>query len=140
MTTGFFGDIERVPFKGPDSVDPLSFRYYDPDERVLGKRLADHLRFAVCYWHNFVWPGNDPFGGQTFNRPWFSDAMSDEMAAAKLKADVAFDMFTALGVPYFCFHDVDMRPEGNSFAENTANLEVMVDYLCLLYTSPSPRD
>jgi len=129
MTTGFFGDIERVPFKGPDSVDPLSFRYYDPDERVLGKRLADHLRFAVCYWHNFVWPGSDPFGGQTFNRPWFSDAMSDQMAAAKLKADVAFDMLTALGVPYFCFHDVDMRPEGNSFAENTANLEVMVDYL-----------
>jgi len=129
MATGFFGDIERIPFKGADSTDPLSFRYYDPNEMVMGTRLEDHLRFAVCYWHNFVWPGNDPFGGQTFERPWFSDAMSDPMAAAKLKADVAFEMFTALGVPYFCFHDVDMRPEGNTFAENTANLDAMVDYL-----------
>jgi len=126
MTTGFFGDIKKIEFAGPDSREPLSFRYYQPDEMVLGKRMEDHLRFAACYWHSFVWPGSDPFGGQTFERPWFGD---DTMKHAKLKADVAFEMFAALGVPYFCFHDADVRPEGNSFAENTANLKEITDYL-----------
>lgn len=125
MSTGFFGDIDKIPYGGPNSTDPLSFRHYQPDEMVMGKRLEDHLRFAVCYWHNFVWPGGDPFGGQTFERPWFGD----DIASAKLKADVAFEMFSALGVPYYCFHDFDVRPEGDSFAENTKNLEIMVDYL-----------
>jgi len=125
MTTGFFGDIERIAYGGPDSTNPLEFRHYQPDEIIMGKRLEDHLRFAACYWHNFVWPGSDPFGGQTFERPWFGDTLKD----AKLKADVAFEMFSALGVPYYCFHDLDMRPDGNSFAENTSNLETMVDYL-----------
>lgn len=122
--SGFFGDIERIPFEGPDSDSPLAFRHYDPDEIVAGKRLEDHLRFACAYWHSFAWPGGDPFGGQTFERPWFGDTLKD----AKLKADVAFEMFVALGVPYFCFHDADVRPEGNSFAENTKNLAVIVDY------------
>ncbi|PHQ69236.1 MAG: xylose isomerase, partial [Sneathiella sp.] len=126
MSTGFF-PTEKIAFEGEGSRNPLAFRHYDPDEIVLGKRLADHLRFACAYWHSFAWPGDDPFGGQTFNRPWFPDRMSDEMAAAKLKADVAFEMFTTLGAPYFCFHDVDVRPEGDSFAENTKNLNVIVD-------------
>ncbi|MFK8083091.1 MAG: xylose isomerase [Granulosicoccus sp.] len=125
MSTGFFGSIDRIPYAGPDSEDPLAFRHYQPDELVLGKRMEDHLRFAVCYWHSLVWPGNDPFGGQTFERPWYGDSLDD----ARLKADVAFEMFTALGVPYYCWHDADIRPEGDSFAQNTANLEAMVDYL-----------
>ena len=125
MSTGFFGSTDRIAYAGPDSDDPLTFRYYQADELVLGKRMEDHLRFAVCYWHSFVWPGTDPFGGQTFERPWFGDTLDN----AKLKADVAFEMFAALGVPYFCFHDQDIRPEGDSFAQNTANLEAMVDYL-----------
>lgn len=124
MSTGFFGDIKKIPYEGPASSNPLAYRHYQPDEMVLGKRLEDHLRFAVCYWHSFVWPGSDPFGGQTFERPWFSDSMAD----AKLKADVAFELFTALGVPYFCFHDADVRPEGSSFKENTRNLEEITDY------------
>ncbi|GAB5511341.1 MAG: xylose isomerase [Hyphomicrobiales bacterium] len=124
MSTGFFGDISTIPFEGADSDNPLAFRHYNPDEVVMGKRLEDHLRFAVCYWHSFVWPGNDPFGGQTFERPWFSDTMQ----AAKLKADVAFEMFELLKAPYFCFHDADVRPEGDSFAQNTRNLEEIVDY------------
>ena len=124
MTTGFFGDITKIPFEGPDSASPLAFRHYDPDEKVMGKRMEDHLRFAVAYWHSFCWPGGDPFGGQTFERPWFEDTMQ----AAKFKADVAFEMFTALGVPYFCFHDADVRPEGSNFTENTRNLEEIVDY------------
>ena len=128
MSTGFFGDITKVPYEGPESTNRLAFRFYNPDEVVSGKRMEDHLRFAVAYWHSFTWPGGDPFGGQTFERPWFADAMGDTMAAAKLKADVAFEMFTALGVPYFCFHDADVRPEGASFAENTRNLEEIVDY------------
>ncbi|WP_289036506.1 xylose isomerase [uncultured Roseibium sp.] len=125
MTTGFFGDITKIPFEGPDSTNPLAFRFYEPDEVFMGKRMEDHMRFAVCYWHNFAWPGGDPFGGQTFERPWFP---ADSMELAKLKADVAFEMFTALGVPYYCFHDADVRPEGASFAENTRNLNEIVDY------------
>ncbi len=128
MSTGFFGELDRIPFEGPDSNNPLAFRFYDPDEVVSDKRMEDHLRFAVCYWHSFVWPGGDPFGGQTFDRPWFADKAGDTTAAAKLKADVAFEMFTALGAPFYCFHDADVRPEGESFGENTRNLNEIVDY------------
>ncbi|MCP4027413.1 MAG: xylose isomerase, partial [Sphingomonas sp.] len=86
MATDFFADIPQITFKGPDSDDDLAYRFYDKDRVVLGKRMEDHLRFAACYWHNFVWPGNDPFGGQTFERPWFP---GDTMELSKLKADVA---------------------------------------------------
>lgn len=124
MSTGFFGDIGKIGYGGADSTDPLTFRHYNADEMVLGKRLEDHLRFAVAYWHSLVWPGGDPFGGQTFERPWFGDTM----AHAKQKADVAFEMFSLLGAPFYCFHDADVRPEGANFAENTRNLEEIVDY------------
>jgi xylose isomerase len=124
MSTGFFGDIQKIKYEGPDSTNPLAFRYYQPDEIVLGKRMEDHLRFAVAYWHTFTWPGGDPFGGQTFLRPWFEDTMQ----AAKLKADVAFEFFSLLGAPYYCFHDADVRPEGKNFAESTRNLNEIVDY------------
>ena len=124
MGTGFFDGIAPLRYEGPQSRTELAFRHYNPDEIVAGKRMADHLRFAIAYWHSFCWPGGDPFGGQTFERPWFADTM----AAAKHKADVAFEMFTTLGVPYFCFHDADVRPEGADFAENTANLDEIADY------------
>jgi xylose isomerase len=124
MATGFFGDIAKIKYEGPDSSNPLAFRHYNPDEIVAGKRMEDHLRFAVAYWHTFVWPGGDPFGGQTFERPWFEDSMK----AAKLKADVAFEFFQLLGVPFYCFHDADVRPEGKDFVENTKNLNEIVDY------------
>ncbi|WP_421611270.1 xylose isomerase, partial [Agrobacterium rosae] len=124
MTTGFFGDIQKIKYEGPDSTNPLAFRHYNPDEIVGGKRMEDHLRFAVAYWHTFTWPGGDPFGGQTFERPWFEDTMQ----AAKLKADVAFEFFSLLGSPFYCFHDADVRPEGKTFAENTRNLNEIVDY------------
>ena len=124
MSTGFFGDIAKIKYEGPDSTNPLAFRHYNPDEIVAGKRMEDHLRFAVAYWHTFTWPGGDPFGGQTFERPWFEDSMQ----AAKLKADVAFEFFSLLGSPFYCFHDADVRPEGKNFAENTKNLNEIVDY------------
>ncbi|MCG8272855.1 xylose isomerase [Aquamicrobium sp. NLF2-7] len=119
MSTGFFGDIEPIRYEGPESTNPLAYRFYDPDEIVQGKRLEDHLRFAVAYWHSFAWPGGDPFGGQTFERPWFGE----DMNKARLKADVAFEMFSLLGVPYYCFHDADVRPEGKNFAESAARLD-----------------
>lgn len=124
MSTGFFGDIAPIRYEGPESTNPLAYRFYDPDEIVLGKRLEDHLRFAVAYWHSFAWPGGDPFGGQTFERPWFPKGGKDEdMDKARLKADVAFEMFSLLGVPYYCFHDADVRPEGKNFAESAARLD-----------------
>ena len=123
--TNFFGDLSPATYEGPDSTNPFAFRHYNPDEVVMGKRMEDHLRFAICYWHNFAWPGGDPFGGQTFERPWFP---ADTMDLARMKADVAFEMFQLLGAPYFCFHDADVRPEGASFPENTANLNAITDY------------
>ncbi len=123
MSTGFFGDIQKIRYEGPDSDNPLAFRHYNPDEIVLGKRMEDHLRFAVAYWHTFAWEGGDPFGGRTFDRPWYKDSLE----AAKLKADVAFEFFSLLGAPFYCFHDADVRPEGNNFVENTKNLEAIVD-------------
>lgn len=121
----YFDGIAPVAFEGPDSTGELAFRHYDPDEMVMGKRLEDHLRFAVAWWHSFAWQGGDPFGGQTFDRPWFGDTMKH----AKAKADAAFDLFAILGQPFFCFHDADIRPEGADFAETTRNLEEMVDYI-----------
>lgn len=129
MTTGFFGDTQKLSYAPDAPLDVPAFRHYNPDEMVDGKTMAEHLRFAVAYWHSFCWPGGDPFGGQTFERPWFETAGADPMAQAKLKADVAFEMFDLLNAPYFCFHDVDIRPEGDSFAENTANLNEVVDYI-----------
>ncbi|MDZ4094123.1 MAG: xylose isomerase [Paracoccaceae bacterium] len=123
--TDFFKDIPTVKYEGEASHNEFAFRHYNPDEVILGKRMEDHLRFAVAYWHSFAWPGGDPFGGQTFDRPWFGDTM----ALAKCKADVAFEMFDILGAPFYCFHDADARPEGATFAESKRNLEEIVDYL-----------
>jgi xylose isomerase len=122
--TSFFASIPAIAYDGPETDNEFAFRHYNPDEVILGKRMEDHLRFAIAYWHSFAWPGGDPFGGQTFDRPWFGDTME----LAKLKADVAFEMFDILGAPFFCFHDADVRPEGASYAENTSRLQEMTDY------------
>lgn len=122
--TDFFHGIPKIAYEGPDTENEFAYRHYNPDEVILGKRMEDHLRFAVAYWHSFAWPGGDPFGGQTFQRPWFGDTMD----LARLKADVAFEMFDILGVPFFCFHDADARPEGATFAESRRNLEAITDY------------
>ncbi|PTX56288.1 D-xylose isomerase [Litoreibacter ponti] len=128
--TDFFQGIDAATYEGPDSTNPMAFRHYNPDEIVMGKRMEDHLRFACAWWHSFAWPGGDPFGGQTFERPWFEGSgFGDTMALAKLKADVAFEMFDLIGVPYFCWHDADIRPEGDSFAESKRNFEEIIDYI-----------
>jgi len=131
----FFKGIPQITYEGPDSDNDFAFRHYNPDEIVLGRRMEDHLRFAICYWHSFAWQGGDPFGGQTFLRPWFGDSMQN----AKLKADVAFEMFRLLNAPYYCFHDADMRPEGDSFAETTRNLEEMTDYFAAKMEAGGPK-
>ncbi len=125
MTSSFFDAVPPVKFEGPDSTNPMAFRHYNPDEKVMGKRMEDHLRFAVAYWHSFAWEGGDPFGAQTFQRPWHPQ---DDMGRAKMKADVAFDMFERLGVPYFCWHDADVRPEGDTLSESIDRLNEITDY------------
>jgi xylose isomerase len=126
MPSGFFEGIERIQFEGVDSKNPLAFRHYNPDEIVLGKRMEDHLRFAVAWWHSFAWEGGDPFGGPTFERPWHPQ---DNMDRARLKADIAFELFEVLGQPYFCWHDADIRPEQGNFADNLRTLEEITDYI-----------
>lgn len=119
----FFSEVAGpITFGGLDSTDPLTFKVYDPHRLVLGKRMADHLRIAVCLWHSFNWPGSDVFGTGTFDRPWL-DPRLDPLVAARAKLDAAFEFIAKLGVPFFCFHDRDVAPEGRTFAETTANLE-----------------
>ncbi len=121
----FFAGIEKIPFMGSEADTALAYRHYDKDRMVMGKRMEDHLRVAVCYWHSFVWQGNDPFGGQTLMRPWMGGG--DPMARAETKLDVAFEFFEKLGLPFFCFHDRDVAPEGGSLAESNNNLDGIVE-------------
>lgn len=120
--TGYFDGIAPLAFD-PEG-EGLCFRHYDPNEIVLGKRMEDHLRFAVAYWHSFAWEGGDPFGGRTFERPWFP---ADTMDLARLRADAAFDLFRILDAPFFCFHDHDVRPEGATLGESRDRLKQMAD-------------
>ncbi len=124
----YFHDIAPIPYAGPESDQPLTYRWYDKDRVVLGKRMQDQLRFAVCYWHSFAWNGFDVFGYDgSFERPWHR--MQDPMAAARAKAEAAFDMFAKLGVPFYTFHDRDVAPEGATPRESVDNLRRMVDVL-----------
>ncbi|MBK8084728.1 MAG: xylose isomerase [Devosia sp.] len=122
--TDFFKGIAPVKFEGPQSSNPLAYRHYDKDELVLGKRMEDHIRPAIAYWHTFAWEGGDPFGGRTFDRPWYAGS---PMEGARLKADVAFELFELLDAPFFCFHDVDVAPEGATLAESNRNLRTITD-------------
>jgi xylose isomerase len=123
----FFTEVTGpIPFGGLGSTDPLAFKVYQPDRLVLGKRMVDHLRPGVCFWHSFSWPGVDMFGSGTLDRPWLSGT-GDPMAAARERLAVAFEFFTKLGIPYYCFHDRDVAPEGGSFAEFRSNLDAIAD-------------
>ncbi len=127
MSARFFNQEKPIKLARGKADDGLAYRWYDPNKKVLGKRMEDHLRFAVCYWHSFTWDGRDMFGGETFNRSWMH--MDDEMAAARVKADVAFEMFRLLGVPFFTFHDRDIAPEGKTLAESNKNVREMGEVL-----------
>ena len=123
----FFSEVDRpIGFGGLDSADPLAYKVYEPDRIVLGKRMEDHLRPGVCFWHSFTWDGRDMFGLGTLDRPWLA-ATDDEMAAARAKMAVAFEFFTKLGTRYYCFHDRDVAPEGESYSTFRANLDALAD-------------
>jgi xylose isomerase len=120
----FFPGIDKIPFEGKESDNPLAFKFYDPEKKVAGKAMKDHLRFAVAYWHTFCGTGGDPFGPGTKVFPW--DEKTDPMARAKDKLDAAFEFFTKLGAEFYCFHDRDMAPEGDSVSESEKNLKTLV--------------
>ncbi len=125
-----FESVAPVRFEGPEATSTIAFRHYDRDRMVLGKRMEDQLRFAVCYWHSFAWNGFDVFGYDgTFQRPWHQQA--DPWQAALDKADAAFDFFGKLGAPYYCFHDRDVAPEGSTPRESVEIFKRMVDVLAL---------
>ena len=124
---GFFNSVRgRIGYGGPESTDPLAYAVYQPDRLVLGKRMEDQLRIAVCLWHSFNWPGSDVFGVGTFDRPWLAPGM-DVAGATQQKLDAAFEFIEKLGVPFFTFHDRDAAPEGRTYAETLANLAASVD-------------
>src|SRR5271156_4844460 len=123
----FFPEVQKVRYAGPSSTDPLSFRQYNPDEVVEGKTMKEHLRFSVCYWHTFRGMGGDPFGPGCAIRPWEDGTDSVEMAAKRVH--VAFEFMEKLGVPFYCFHDRDVAPEGKGLSETNTNLDKIVKVL-----------
>lgn len=120
----YFESVPKIKFEGSDSTNPLAFKYYDADRIVAGKPMKDHLRFAMSYWHTMTGGGNDPFGNATMERPY--NAL-EGLELAKARVDAAFELMEKLGIEFFCFHDLDIAPEGNSLAEKEANLDVIVD-------------
>ena len=123
----YFKGLGPIPFEGPDSRNPLAFHWYEPERRVAGRPMKEHLRFSVAYWHSFCGSGADPFGPEgTRLLPW--DEPRDPILRAKAKMDAAFEFATKLGIPHYCFHDFDLVEEGSSFAESDCRLATMVDY------------
>ncbi|MCC6288337.1 MAG: xylose isomerase [Chitinophagaceae bacterium] len=123
----YFPGIGKIKYEGPQSDNPLAYKWYDENRVVAGKSMKDHFRFAVAYWHTFCGTGADPFGPGTKKFPW--DENADAVQRAKDKADAAFEFITKLGVPYYCFHDIDLIDEGNSLSEYEGRVKAIVDYL-----------
>lgn len=122
----FFKNIEKIEFEGKDSTNPLAFKYYDADRVVAGKPMKEHLRFAMSYWHTLTGEGSDPFGTGTMDRPWNE---LTGLEKSKIRADLGFELMSKLGIEYFCFHDLDIAPEGDSLQEKNAFLDEMVTYI-----------
>ncbi len=131
MAKTYFPEISQpIPFEGKGSKNPLAFRYYNKTQRVAGKTMAEHLRFSVAYWHTLMADGTDMFGGASYDRPW--RAAADPMDRARETMDAAFEFFTKLGVDYYCFHDRDIAPAGETFAQSCRNLATIVEYAKIL--------
>lgn len=127
MSTGYFDAFPTIPHAGPETDDDLAYRWYDKDRIVLGKRMEEHLRFAVCFWHSFCWPGSDVFGAGTFSRPWHGGPNDAEHAKAKREAALTF--IEKLDVPFYCFHDVDVMAEAGDVTSFRRNFAEAVDHL-----------
>ncbi len=123
--TAFFAAIPEIKFEGPDSDNPLAFRWYEADRVVAGKTMRDRLRFAGAYWHSFNGSGADPFGEATHLFPW--NTAADPLVRARAKMDAAFEFLTKLGLPYCCFHDVDVVDYTNDVADNK-RLQALTSY------------
>lgn len=122
--TEYFPEVKKIEYEGPDSKNPLSFKYYNPNEVLLGKTMAQNLRFAVCFWHSFKGLGSDQFGEPTIIREY--NKFSDPMKIAEATMEAAFEFFTKLGVGFWCFHDRDIAPEADSLKETNRRLDRMV--------------
>ena len=122
----FFPSIGNIPYEGPQSKNPLSFKWYNATQEIGGKSMKDHLRFAVAYWHSFCGSGADPFGRGTRVFPW--DDVSDPLDRAKIRMDYAFEFISKMGIPFYSFHDFDLVDEGAGISESEKRLQVMIDY------------
>jgi len=122
----YFPSVGRIRYEGPASDNPLAFRYYDEHRMVAGKEMKDHLRFAIAYWHTFGGNGSDPFGAGTKDFPWLRH--KEPLARARETMDAAFELFTKLNTPFYCFHDLDLVEEGESIPEYEHRLHSILDY------------
>lgn len=123
-----FQGIGKIVYEGPESKNPLAFKHYHPDEIILGKRMEEYLRFACAYWHTFTGEGADPFGVGTAIRPWQASGLSG-LDLAKRRVEASFEFYEKLGIPYFCFHDRDIAPEGATLRETNRNLDVIINMI-----------
>ena len=122
----YFKGVGKIAYEGPESDNPLAFKWYDENRVVAGKTMKDHLRFATCYWHTFCGAGHDPFGPGPFHFPWSEG--KDSETRARMKLDAAFEFFTKIGTPFYCFHDVDVIEEGDSRAQTSERLSQWVEW------------
>ena len=120
----YFKDIEKINYDGSKSKNPLAFKYYNPDEIILGKPMKEHLKFSMAYWHTFTFAGSDPFGEPTMERPW-DKLTNNELERAKIRVEVAFEFMEKMQIEYFAFHDIDIAPKGNSLKEFQENLDII---------------
>ena len=125
----YFNNIQKITFEGPQTQNPLGYRYYQSDKKILGKTMAEHLRLAICFWHTFCWQGSDIFGDGTFNREWLKEPNS--LKRAENRASAAFEFISKLTVPFFTFHDRDVSPEDNNIKVTRNNLLHMQDVLAM---------
>lgn len=124
----YFKNVSKIKYEGSKSKNPLSFKYYQPEEVILGKKMKDHLKFSMAYWHVMTYQGVDPFGKEVMIRPW-DDDVSNDLDKAKIRVKVAFEFMEKLGLEYFCFHDRDIAPEGETLEETNKNLDIIVDLI-----------
>jgi xylose isomerase len=124
MAKTHFTKIKAVRYEGPQSTNPLAFRYYNPGEKIEGKTMKEQMRFSIAYWHSFRGVGGDPFGPGTIVRPW--EKGKDPVSIAKVRMDAAFEFFQKIQAPFYAFHDRDIAPEGRSLAESNRNLDKIV--------------